>query len=400
MTKFDPSTPVLLLGGKQNAVAVARNLGKKGVPIVASGYSDSRAIYSKYCKQTFVVPAKADATEYWANLLLTDRPAALQNNIVLPCCDESLAFIVANYQALSEHYALEELVPEQREMMLDKQATLDAAHSVGVPAPKHWTVQSISDVEKIKDEIMFPVMVKPIDSYAFVHTFGKKLFIIEDSFDEVVEKVALAHEKNHQVMVVEMIPGPDRLLNSYYTYRTKDGVKLYDYTKSVIRRWPINRGGSSMHQSEWLPKTAEMGQRLFDGLEWQGIANVEFKTDTRDGQLKIIEVNARFTAAHRLVTDAGAPIDEIIYCHLTGQPVPTFDTYSSKLRMLNPMRDLIAFLALRKRKEITTFGWLKSLFEQKFILSYFSLTDPGPMLAETRGDLSRVFNKIKGAVAK
>jgi len=217
----------------------------------------------------------------------------------------------------------------------------------------------------------------------------RKLFIIEDDFGEVVEKVALCRSRGHEIMVIEMIPGPDDLLSSYYTYRTPDGGRLYDYTKSVIRRWPVCRGTGTFHQSEWLPETAEMGRRLFDGIGWHGIANVEFKRDTRDGQLKLIEVNARFTAGHRLVTEAGAPIDVMIYCYLTGQPGPVFDSYSQTLRLWDPVRDFLAFRQLHRSGQLGFGDWLKSILAQKIVLPYFSFVDPGPAIAELWATIRR-----------
>jgi len=139
-----------------------------------------------------------------------------------------------------------------------------------------------------------------------------------------------------------------------------------------------------------------MGQKLFDGVDWQGIGNVEFKRDTRDGQLKIIEVNARFTAAHRLVTASGAPIDELIYRHLTGQEIPKIDSYSSRMRMLYPIGDFMAYLELRQSKQLSFFGWLKSWFAQPVIVPDFSFDDPRPALAEWGNILSRGFGKIAG----
>jgi len=179
-----------------------------------------------------------------------------------------------------------------------------------------------------------------------------------------------------------MIPGPDNLLTSYYTYRTPEGKSLYDYTKSVIRRWPVNRGHTCFHQSEWLPETAAMGRKLFEGIGWQGFGNIEFKRDLRDGQLKIIEVNGRFTAGHRLVTAAGAPIDVMIYCYLTGQPGPVFDSYSQSLRMWSPIHDFLAFRQMNRLGQLDFKAWVKSIFAQKLILPYFSWDDPGPTFAE------------------
>ncbi len=394
MTRFDPSTPVILLGGRENALAVARNLGKAGVKIIATGVPGARSMNSKYCKQAYPVPEHKSPAEHWADLLLEDELEALKGHIVFACCDQSLEFLHAHREQLAEHYIIEDFIPEQRRIMLDKQATLEHAAKVGVPTPAYWEIKSDADIEKIRDEIRLPVMVKPLDSFAFVHEFGAKLFIIDEDVDDVAEKVRLARSKGHDVMVVEMIPGPDDLLTSYYTYRTPKGKRLYEYTKSVIRRWPVNRGGACFHQSQWLPETADMGRKLFEGIDWHGIANVEFKRDTRDGQLKIIEVNARFTAAHRLVTKSGAPIDEIIYCHLTGQPHPGFETYSNKLRMRYPIGDFMAYLELRQSNQLSFFGWLKSVFAQKTISPDISLTDPVPNVLEFGTITGRIFGKI------
>ncbi|MEL7033171.1 MAG: carboxylate--amine ligase [Pseudomonadota bacterium] len=396
MSDLDTTVPVLLLGGRENALAVARNLGRLGVTIYSSGKPGSRSMDSKYCTKAFVVPEGTLAADHWRKLLLSEPQPKLQGCLLFACCDESLDFLQSNRDQLSAQYKLEDFVPEQRRIMLDKQATLEIAGRIGVPAPAYWEINSDEDVEKIRDEVQLPVMVKPLDSFAFVHEFGAKLFIVDTTFDDVVEKVKLARAHGQDVMVVEMIPGPDDLLSSYYTYRTPDGRRLYDYTKSVIRRWPVNRGGACFHQSEWLPETAEMGQKLFDGVDWQGIGNVEFKRDTRDGKLKIIEVNARFTAAHRLVTAAGAPIDEIIYRHLTGQEIPTFDAYSNRLRMIYPIGDFMAYLELRQSKKLSLFAWLKSVFAQPVVVPDFSFSDPYPALAEWGLIVRRGFGKLFG----
>lgn len=381
---FDPTTPILLLSGRESAVAVARNLGRRGVKVFVSGAADCPALYSKYCNHAFAVPAGMAPQQYWKDILLENPQAELAGAVILPFCDESLGFLTVNRDALARTYLLEELDPRLRVTALDKQETLRLAQAVGVPTPQVWSLDPGEDIERLRGEVRMPVMVKPRDTYAFARDFGKKLFIIEDDFDEVVEKVALSHAHGHEVMIVEMVTGSDDLLSSYYTYRTSDGQRLYDYTKSVIRRWPVNSGGACYHQSEWLPETAEMGRRLFDGIGWQGIANVEFKRDGRDGQLKLIEINARITAAHRLVTEAGAEIDLIIYCHLTGQQVTKFESYSQELRMWYPFRDFLAYRELSRMGRLSFSAWVRSLFGQPIVFPFLSFDDPGPALAEAR----------------
>lgn len=166
----------------------------------------------------------------------------------------------------------------------------------------------------------------------------------------------------------------------------------------------MNRGGACFHQSEWLPETADMGRRLFDGIGWQGVGNVEFKRDLRDGKLKIIEVNGRFTAAHRLITAAGAPIDLVVYCYLTGQMLPRFDSYSQSLRMWYPARDFLAFLQLRGRGEITFGEWLRSVLTSRFVLPNASITDPWPAVwalwAAGRQALTHPARVLRSAIAQ
>ena len=50
------AAPLLLLGGKENGLSIARHLGRLGVTIRASGGGTCWAMYSRYCKQSFPVP--------------------------------------------------------------------------------------------------------------------------------------------------------------------------------------------------------------------------------------------------------------------------------------------------------------------------------------------------------
>ena len=178
-------------------------------------------------------------------------------------------------------------------------------------------------------------------------------------------------------------------LTSYYTYRAPDGGKLFEFTKSIIRRWPVNRGNACYHRTGWLPETAAAGVKFFDAVGLKGLGNIEFKSDPRDGKLKIIEVNARFTAAQELVRRAGLPIDLIIYCHLTGQPIPAFRLTPKELRLWYPLRDFLGFLELRKRGELSFWGWLKSVTTTAHVFPLVSLSDPLPVLGAGLAILQR-----------
>ncbi|MFN0192755.1 MAG: hypothetical protein ACKVP5_12415, partial [Aestuariivirga sp.] len=273
---------------------------------------------------------------------------------------------------------------------LDKQATLELARKAGIGAPSYWPVTSPSDIEPLRGKARFPVIVKPRHSHKFSKIFGRKLFIVEDSFDELEERLRLALDHGLEMMVVEMIPGPDDLLSSYYTYYGKAGEKLFGFTKRVIRRFPVNRGNTCLHETAWLPDTAAAGETFFKAAGLKGLGNIEFKRDRRDGLLKIIEVNARMTAAQELVRRSGVPIDLMIYCHLTGQPLPETKQGGEGLRMWYPLRDFLSACQLFRRGQLSPWRYLWSLPLLRPVFPLLSLGDLGPIGGALAGFAGRL----------
>ncbi len=380
--QYDTSTPVLVMGGAENGLAITRNLGKRGVSVRVSGKRGHLGMHSRYCAQALSLPDGGSAEDYWCELLLSDNKP-LQGHILFACGDDAVEFLNKYRDQLETDYILDDFIPAIHEAMLDKQKTLEMARSVDVPTPDYWNIDSIEDVEAIREAVTFPVMVKPIHSHKFQKVFDRKLFIIKDSFDELLEKACLSLEHNLEIMVVQMIPGPDSLLCSYFTYIDAQGNHLYHLTKRIIRRYPTNRGGASYHVTEWIPETAELGKKFFTSIGFRGMGNIEFKRDTRDGKLKVIEVNSRFTAVQELLIKIGMPTDWIVYCHLTNQKVPKYATYKQFHHMWYPLRDFHSFRELHKRGKLTTWGWISSLLFRRQVLPVFKLTDPWPFITST-----------------
>ena len=111
----------------------------------------------------------------------------------------------------------------------------------------------------------------------------------------------------------------------------------------------------------------------------RGLVNAELKYDDRDGQLKLIECNVRFTAGSSLVTRAGIDLGNFVYNRIVGIPQPPLTRFRTGLRMWDPLRDFRAFLELRQRGEMTLMQWLASIMHRTSI-SYFSWRDPLPSL--------------------
>lgn len=374
---LNTTTPVLLLGGKENSLSITRHLGRHGIKVRVSGGANCWALHSRYCAEALPVPGGTAQQAYWKTLLL-GNDGRLNGHILWPLSDDAIEFVQANRNQLAARYMLGEGDAELQRAFLDKMQTLEIARAANVGAPQFWRMKTEDDIGTAAASIGFPAMVKPIESHKFTRVFGRKLFIVEDAA-ALEDGVRRAWEHGIDVFAVEMIPGPDSALSSYYTYRTAAGRRLFDFTKSVIRRWPVNRGNACFHRTGWDAETAAAGIRFFESAGLQGLGNIEFKRDPRDGQLKIIEVNARFTAAQELVRRAGYPIDLMIYCHLTRQPVPEAKPVSRTLYLWYPLRDLLGSIELLRRGELGVWGWFRSIAKPGMVFPLVSFTDPAPI---------------------
>lgn len=371
--------PVLILGGCENALSVARSLGRRGIDVYASVLENESVRSSRYCKQSFPYAKSEPAKERWEALLLSTYNYHLLGSLILPCSDEAVEFVAQKRQELQHDYVLDDADPEIQLAMLDKKGTLQLAKTAGVAVPNFWEIEQTSELDSILPEVVFPVVVKPIYSHLFQKVFTGHRYLFANNSAELREQLQRAVEADLKVMVSEFIPGPDSLLCSYYTYMDSRGKPLFHFTKKVIRRFSKNEGLGSYHKTEWSEEVAEQGLKFFRGINYRGFGNVEFKRDVRDGKLKVIECNPRLTAAHELLERSGMDVSLLLYNHMAGFRIPHMNGYKQNLRFWFPVRDFRAYLELRRMRELTLAEWVKSVMH-KYTLPYFKWWDPLPSL--------------------
>ncbi len=96
--------------------------------------------------------------------------------------------------------------------------------------------------------------------------------------------------------------------------------------------------------------------------------------------LKLIECNARFTAANCLVAKSGFDLAMFVYNRLTGGPQKPLERYRCGETLWYPFDDFLAFRDQYSVGEITFGQWLASR-GRSVTLPYFSWSDPLPTLA-------------------
>jgi predicted ATP-grasp superfamily ATP-dependent carboligase len=387
--------PVILLGGGANALSVARSLSRAGAAVYAINEPGAFVRYSRHCRW-LDVPRSGDVEEAWARYLLGPESDHLRGAILLSCSDAGIRLIARHRGDLEARFRLDDSNPDAQLAMLDKLSTYQAAQAAGVPTPRFWIAEDRAGVEALRDQLVFPLLVKPRLSHLFEERFGAK-FLVADDFTRLLEAFDAVSDTGIETLLMELIPGGDDRLCSYYTYLDDDGRPLFHFTKRVIRRNPVGMGTACYHVTDWIPEVADLALRLCTHAGLRGLANVEFKRDPRDGQLKLMECNARFTASNCLVARSGFDLAAFVYNRLAGRPQPPLESYALGMRLWDPVRDFEAFLELRRRGELTLAGWLRSIaHRQSFI--YFEWSDPLPALARATKPLRKLLAR-RGARA-
>lgn len=370
--------PAIILGGEANALSVARSLARLGVGVYAMGDAESVVSRSRCCQ--WIRPRIEGGLEAsWARWLLGEESDELKGAVVLACGDAGIRVLARNRQTLLERFILDESNPAAQLAMLDKVTTYQNALAAGVPTPKFWVIESRQQVLDLRDQLVFPLIVKPRISHVFEEKFGKKYLNAPD-FEQVLAGVDAAAAAGVEVLLMEWIPGPDTRLCSYFTYLTEDGTPLFHFTKRIIRRHPAGMGPACYHITDWIPQLVEPSLKLFRHVGLRGLANVEYKQDPRDGAYKIIECNARFVASNALVASAGFDLAGLVYNRLTGRPQRPLEKFRSGMRMWDPGRDWTAFRQLRAAGQMTFPQWLASIAHRQ-TFPWFAWSDPIPAVA-------------------
>src|SRR5436189_295152 len=88
------------------------------------------------------------------------------------------------------------------------------------------------------------------------------------------------------------------------------------------RQWPMDFGRASTYvETIDAPDVERIARRILNALRFDGIVEVEFKRDPRDGALKLLDINPRVWGWHSLGRAAGVDFPYLLWRLLRGEQV-------------------------------------------------------------------------------
>ena len=366
----------------RNSLAIIRSLGKRGLEI--TGAEETRfatGLFSRYCQGRIIYPSPYKHPDEFANHLL-NIVRSDKYEVIFPVTDATVLPVAKNKEEFGK-YTLVPL-PDYEVLMkaMDKAETIEIAEQSGIPSPKTFKTESSEEMETIKDKLQFPVVIKPRISFgARGLTFCRSPEELSSAYPEVVATYG-------NCLVQEYIPPGGEELGVYALLNFDSELRAVTVQKR-LRSYPVSGGPSTLRETVSRPELVEVALRLLKALQWSGVAMVEFKTDPRDNQPKLMEVNPRWWGSLQLSILSGIDFPYLLYKLVTeGDIEPVLDyKIGIKCRWLLP-GDILWFLSA-DHKIRNTPKFLK--FERNYDI--ISWRDPGPTFGFFLASLRFAFSK-------
>jgi predicted ATP-grasp superfamily ATP-dependent carboligase len=214
---------------------------------------------------------------------------------------------------------------------IDKAKTVAAALKCGLPVPETYTITDIFDTVNID----FPLLIKP--------RVGSRGQYLIKSRDELIRTLRIIDKYRENFIAQEWIPGNVRNLCTFGTIFDESSQPKAVFTArrlSVMRSKNIHQGLTTYLVSERIPELIELSIKFLKEINWQGIAELEYKFDERDSKFKLLEINPRIWSWTKLPAACGVDFVKIYYDLLCGKnvsPVFEFRTGVTYLRSIIDM---------------------------------------------------------------
>jgi len=376
----DATVGAVVVGGDYQGLGIVRSLGRQGVPVCVVDDEHSISRYSHYC--THFVKLKDLRTERAAvdSILELGKRLGLSGWVLYPTREELVAAFSRNRLELGQWFRVPTPEWSTVQWMWDKRNTYRLAQELGIAIPRTHYLDHIDQLAEL-DGFAPPFTIKPAIKEHFVYATKAKAWSANS-----LSELRLLFEKASElvgpgeIMVQEFIPGGGCQQFAYCAF-FRDGKAVGKMVTQRRRQHPLRFGRASTYvETVELPIVEELSERFLRKINYYGLVEMEYKLDPRDGQYKLLDVNARTWGYHTLGASAGVDFSLMLYSDQVGMPVIP-GKGKPGVGWLRMTTDIPASLLALLQGELDVRSYLHSLRNCR-VEAVFSHEDPLPGLAE------------------
>jgi D-aspartate ligase len=313
------STGALIVGGAHGALALARSLGRRGIPVCYLTDDHPIARYSRYTVRSFAWdgPGEDGAIAFLKDLA---RDHHLEGWVLIAAGDAELLALSQHHAELSTVFRVAVPPWETVRWTHDKRLTYERAAAFGIDYPRCYNPRDLQELAAL--DCRFPVVLKPTVREQRNDFTRAKAWRVDDRAALLARyRQAAAMVGERAIVLQELIPGGGSAQFSYAAVWHR-GAPVASLVARRTRQYPVDFGYTSTYVETIEQNDVEAAAcRFLRSINYSGLVEVEFKRDHRDGRYKLLDVNARAWTWNALGSIAGVDFAHVLWRLTMGETV-------------------------------------------------------------------------------
>lgn len=358
--------PVVVAGLWYTGAALMRCLRRQGITVYGVDCVPAHLVYAKHYGPVSLCPSPDADPGAWVRFMQSLSAKIGVQPVLMAAADVFTLAIAGHTDELVTSYIFRPEAYKTQALLATKLEQYRIAEEFGMPIALSRVAATIADVEDFSTKAQFPCLLKPRHARSWIAVdkqhklFGKKV-IVAASPKELFDAYTLAETVDPNVVLQEIIAGPDSNKFVYLSCWGKGGRRLGSVVTRAYRSYPVNFGSCSTVYPVKNSEVEGICERFLSRLEYSGFCEIELKLDERDNKVKMIEANPRYSTTSDAAQYGGVNIGWMHYQDLIGEQLSPTTTTRWNWRHVHILRETGVLLNRKEYPDFSWWQWLKSV---------------------------------------
>jgi predicted ATP-grasp superfamily ATP-dependent carboligase len=326
-TKAEKHWPPAVVGGVfQTGLNLMRDLIRKGVRAEGVDYDLTHEGFRSGLGKSHQCPHPDRQPEEWVEFMKNLAKQLGTKPVFIPAADAFVTALGRHADALADHYLISPLAARLQASLSTKETQYSLASEHNFPCPRLAYIQSRADLERFVEAAQFPCLIKPRSQREWDALpegnplRGQKIKVAETA-GELIRYYELAEPHRPEAIAQEVIQGPGSQKFVYFSVWAEGGVLLSDGVVRAVRNYAPFTGMPSIFRPVQDEEISSLCNGFLRTVGYRGICEFELKRDIRDGKVRLIEINPRFSGTGDAASYMGVETGWLTYLDLIGTPL-------------------------------------------------------------------------------
>lgn len=396
-------TPCVVVGN----LDIIRPLAMARLPIVlATSMANRPAFSSRFCEKKHQVPSPTRYPDAFVDKLIDiGRQLQAYKPVLFYSGDTDLIAISNRREELLPYFRFNMASRELIDQLTDKVKFTELADELNLQTPKTVIYNPGSGRSFSPSAIKYPCIIKPAVRGAWfgsqaIRKLNKPYKALHlESADALRKLLPLLDKSADAFLIQELVVGGEENIVSYHSYVDHAGTMRGEFTGRKIRTFPVYYGASSAVLVDDNDDVKRFGRDVIGRLGLRGVSKVDFKIDDRTGEMKLLEINPRFSLWNHPGARAGVNLELLAYRDMVGATDIQPPRVVRQVKWLDFELDALSVLEAHPKDALTLSSWtswIKTLRGPK-VYTQWSWNDPVPFL---RHGLKRTLRILGSALRR